>query len=121
MSDEDARGLDDYRLADRYVRQSGRVFLTGTEALVRIALAQAAMDRRDGRDTAGYVTGYRGSPLGGFDQALWAAGDALAAARVDFMPAINEELAATAVLGTQQVEGDPERRVDGVFAIWYGK
>ncbi len=121
MTDATQRPLDDYTLADCYARQSGRVFLTGTQALVRLALAQAAIDRRDGRHTAGFVTGYRGSPLGGFDQALWSASDQLAAAGVDFMPAINEELAATAIIGTQQVEGDPARQVDGVFAIWYGK
>jgi len=113
--------LDDYQLEDRYRRSCGRVFLTGTQALVRLALMQAAIDRRDGRNTAGFVTGYRGSPLGALDMELWRAKPFLEANHIDFMPAINEDLAATAVIGTQQVEGDPNRVVDGVFSIWYGK
>ncbi|MFY0991689.1 indolepyruvate ferredoxin oxidoreductase family protein [Halomonas sp. C05BenzN] len=113
--------LDDYSLTDRYARDHGRIFLTGTQALVRIALRQAAMDRRDGRNTAGLISGYRGSPLGGVDQALWDAKEALDAGNIDFVPAINEDLAATMMLGCQQVETDPDRRVDGVFGLWYGK
>lgn len=113
--------LDKYTLDDRYRRDTGRIFITGTQALVRLPLMQAALDRRDGRNTAGYITGYRGSPLGGYDQALWQAKPFLESNRIEFMPAINEDLAATAVIGTQQVEGDPNREVDGVFSIWYGK
>ena len=122
MSDtQPAIYLDDYTLDDRYGRQKGRVLLTGTQALVRVALMQAAMDRRDKRNTAGFITGYRGSPLGSVDIELWRAKRFLEENRIDFLPAINEDLAATAVIGTQQVEGEPHKTVDGVFSIWYGK
>ena len=117
----DSPQLDDYKLEDRYLRQTGRVFLTGTQALVRIPLMQARLDRRNGLNTAGMISGYRGSPLGAYDQALWQAKDLLADNRVDFVPAINEDLAATIMLGTQQVESDEDRQVDGVFGLWYGK
>jgi len=113
--------LDDYRLEDRYVRERGRVFLTGTQALVRMALLQQAADRAEGLNTAGFISGYRGSPLAGFDLSLWQARDALAENAIHFLPAVNEELAATACLGTQQLEGEGRNRVDGVFSIWYGK
>ncbi len=111
----------EYRLDDRYAREAGRVYLTGTQALVRLPLMQAARDRAAGLDTAGFISGYRGSPLGGYDQALWQAAKHLDAANVRFQPAINEDLAATAVLGSQQVEGSGEGSVTGVFALWYGK
>ncbi len=114
-----------YELEHRYLSvapdQPGRVYLTGTQALVRMVLAQAARDRAGGLDTAGFVSGYRGSPLGAVDQEMWRAKAHLAAAQVRFQPAINEDLAATAVLGTQKVEADPDRNVQGVFALWYGK
>jgi len=113
--------LDDYQLTDRYGRDEGRVFLTGTQALVRIALDQARRDRAAGLDTAGFVSGYRGSPLGGFDLELWRAGELLKNHRIEFLPAVNEDLAATAVLGSQQVETNPDRTVQGVFGLWYGK
>ncbi|MCZ6616683.1 MAG: indolepyruvate ferredoxin oxidoreductase family protein [Gammaproteobacteria bacterium] len=113
--------LDDYQLVDRYRRTSGRVFLTGTQALVRLPMLQRQLDRRNKLNTAGFISGYRGSPLGGYDQALWAAREFLDAHQIEFMPAVNEELAATAIMGTQQVEGDPDSVVDGVFSIWYGK
>jgi indolepyruvate ferredoxin oxidoreductase len=113
--------LDDYALTDRYSRQSGRVLLTGTQALVRILLEQRDRDRADGLNSAGFVSGYRGSPLGGVDLELWRATKLLAERRIEFMPAINEDLAATAVLGSQQVESNPKREVDGVFGLWYGK
>lgn len=113
--------LDNYTLEDRYLRDSGRVFLTGTQALVRIPLMQAALDRKLGLNTAGMVSGYRGSPLGAYDQALWQAQKHLDENRIDFIPAINEDLAATIMLGTQQVETDADRQVDGVFGLWYGK
>ncbi len=113
--------LDNYELDDRYRRESGRVFLTGTQALVRIPLMQRTIDRAAGLRTAGFVSGYRGSPLGAFDQELWRAKSFLDADGIEFLPAVNEDLAATAVLGSQQVETDPERSVDGVFGIWYGK
>ena len=113
--------LDNYELEDRYRRESGRVFLTGTQALVRIPLMQRTMDVAAGLNTAGFISGYRGSPLGAVDQELWRAKSFLAASNVEFLPAVNEDLAATAILGSQQVETDPQREVDGVFGIWYGK
>ena len=113
--------LDNYELLDRYRRESGRVFLTGTQALVRIPLMQRTADRAAGLNTAGFVSGYRGSPLGGFDQELWRATTFLDENTIEFLPAVNEDLAATAVLGSQQVETDPHREYDGVFGLWYGK
>jgi indolepyruvate ferredoxin oxidoreductase len=113
--------LDNYELDDRYRRESGRVFLTGTQALVRIPLMQRTMDRAAGLKTAGFISGYRGSPLAAYDTELWRAGKFLKENDITFLPAVNEELAATAILGTQQVEADPHKQVDGVFGIWYGK
>ncbi len=113
--------LDNYELLDRYRRESGRVFLTGTQALLRIALMQRTMDRASGLNTAGFISGYRGSPLGGVDQELWRAQRLLDENNIEFLPAVNEDLAATAILGSQQVETDPHRQVDGVFGLWYGK
>ena len=113
--------LDNYELLDRYRRESGRVFLTGTQALVKIPLMQRTLDQAAGLNTAGFISGYRGSPLGAYDQELWRAGQFLKESNIEFLPAVNEELAATAILGSQQVEADPARTVDGVFGIWYGK
>jgi len=110
-----------YQLSDNLAAQSGQVFLTGTQALVRLLLAQKAQDERQGLKTAGFVSGYRGSPLGMVDQQLWKAKKFLEKAQVNFLPAINEDLAATACLGVQRVALDPKRTVDGVFAMWYGK
>lgn len=84
--------LDDYALADRYTRGEGRVFLTGTQALVRIALRQAELDCHNSRHTAGLISGYRGSPLGGVDQEIWRAKAAMEEHHIDFVPAINEDL-----------------------------
>src|SRR5438132_7807682 len=119
--DFDPVELAPYQLDDALTADGRQVYLTGLRALVRLLLMQAANDRRRGRNTAGFVAGYRGSPLSGLDLALWKAKPQLEARKVRFLPAINEDLAATAVLGTQQVESDPERTVDGVFALWYGK
>ena len=113
--------LDNYELLDRYRRESGRVFLTGTQALVKIPLMQRTLDQAAGLNTAGFISGYRGSPLGAYDQELWRASRFLQESNIEFLPAVNEELAATAILGSQQVEADPARTVDGVFGIWYGK
>lgn len=113
--------LDAYELSDRYDRDHGRVFLTGTQAIVRIALDQARRDRTAGLTTAGFISGYRGSPLGGVDLELWRIKDRLKRERIEFLPAVNEDLAATAVLGSQQVETQAEREVQGVFGLWYGK
>ncbi|WP_416758716.1 indolepyruvate ferredoxin oxidoreductase family protein [Roseateles sp. So40a] len=116
-----APALRPYQLSDNLAALSGQVFLTGTQALVRLLLMQKAQDERQGLDTAGFVSGYRGSPLGMVDQQLWKAKKFLDKAAVNFLPAINEDLAATACLGVQRVALDPKRTVDGVFAMWYGK
>jgi indolepyruvate ferredoxin oxidoreductase len=108
-------------LDDRYALERGTVFLSGTQALVRLPLDQRRRDVRAGLSTAGFVSGYRGSPLGGYDLALWQARAALAAAQVRFEPGLNEELAATAVWGTQQTGVFGGSRFDGVFGIWYAK
>ncbi|HYS14969.1 MAG TPA: pyruvate ferredoxin oxidoreductase, partial [Burkholderiaceae bacterium] len=110
-----------YQLQDNLWAGSGVVFLTGTQALVRLALMQRDRDTARGLKTQGFISGYRGSPLGMVDRAIWNAGARFGEAGIRFVPAINEELAATQVLGTQRVESDPERTVDGVFAMWYGK
>lgn len=112
---------ESYELNDRYTRTSGRVFLTGTQALLRIVLDQARRDKSAGLDTAGFVSGYRGSPLGAVDQEFQANAKLVDTHGVIFLPAINEDLAATAVLGSQQVETDKDRTVSGVFGMWYGK
>jgi indolepyruvate ferredoxin oxidoreductase len=117
----DQQAIAPYRLEDRYTRESGRVFLTGTQAIVRIMLDQARRDRRADLRTAGFISGYRGSPLGGVDQELWRAQTLLDEHGINFMPAVNEDLAATSVSGSQQVESHPDRTVDGVFGLWYGK
>lgn len=113
--------LDDYVINDRYTRQEGRVFLTGTQALVRVVIDQARRDRRAGLQTGGLVSGYRGSPLGALDLELWRSGGLLKEGRIEFLPAVNEDLAATAILGSQQVETNPNAQVQGVFGLWYGK
>src|ERR1700758_5816786 len=118
---DDRPSLDFYRLSDRYEREHGRVFLTGTQAIVRIVLDQSRRDREAGLDTAGFVSGYRGSPLGGVDLELWRAKRFLSERRIEFLPAVNEDLAATAVLGSQQVETNPRREVAGVCGLWEGK
>ncbi|MBL0140582.1 MAG: indolepyruvate ferredoxin oxidoreductase family protein [Betaproteobacteria bacterium] len=108
-------------LEDKYTREAGRVFLSGTQALVRLAIVQRSRDLAAGLDTAGFISGYRGSPLGGFDQALWKAKKHLESHHVFFTPGVNEELAATSVWGSQQVGLFPASKYDGVFAMWYGK
>lgn len=113
--------LHPYALSDRYARQTGRVFLTGTQALVRIMFDQARRDQAAGLNTAGFVSGYRGSPLGGLDLELWRARAETQENRITFMPAVNEDLGATAVLGAQQASLDPQCEVEGVFSMWYGK
>jgi indolepyruvate ferredoxin oxidoreductase len=113
--------LLDYRLDDNLTAESGRILISGTQALVRLPLMQARLDRTNGWNTAGFVSGYRGSPLGAVDQALWKAQALLDDHKVRFMPAINEELGAAAALGTQRVASDPQQQVEGVFSLWYGK
>ena len=108
-------------LNDKYALSSGRVYLTGTQALVRLLLLQHQRDVLAGINTGGFVSGYRGSPLGSVDQALFSAKSHLTKSGVVFQPGINEDLAATAVWGTQQVNLHPGAKVDGVYAMWYGK
>ena len=108
-------------LGDKYDLDCGTVLMNGTQALVRLMLMQAARDRTAGLNTAGYVSGYRGSPLGAVDQQMAAAGAILTAAGIKFQPGLNEDLAATAIWGTQQAELRGEGTHDGVFALWYGK
>jgi indolepyruvate ferredoxin oxidoreductase len=108
-------------LEDKYTVERGRVFLTGTQALIRLLMLQRDRDRLAGLDTAGFISGYRGSPLGGLDQALWRAQPHLETHHIRFQPGVNEDLAATAVWGTQQLNLFPRAKYDGVFGMWYGK
>ncbi|WP_374305992.1 indolepyruvate ferredoxin oxidoreductase family protein [Methylocella sp.] len=116
-----ARGLAPRSLADRYDLSRERVFLTGSQAVVRLLLMQKARDRARGVSTAGYVSGYPGSPLGGLDGALLGAREELESSLIRFQPGLNEDLAATALWGAQQAEMRGEGRFDGVFGLWYGK
>ena len=108
-------------LDDKYDLNQSHVLVTGYQALIRACLMQKARDRQAGLNTGGYLTGYRGSPLGGLDQQFIRAGRQLAGADIKFQPGINEELAATALWGTQQAELRGEGKFDGVFGMWYGK
>ncbi|WP_426148081.1 indolepyruvate ferredoxin oxidoreductase family protein [Polaromonas sp. DSR2-3-2] len=116
------KALETVTLDDKYSIGHGRAFMSGVQALVRLPMLQRTRDAIDGLNTAGFVSGYRGSPLGGYDQALWAAKKHLAAQNIVFQPGVNEELGATAVWGTQQLDLYPQtNKFDGVFGIWYGK
>lgn len=108
-------------LDDKYTLEKGRVFLTGIQALVRLPLVQKARDRAAGLNTAGFISGYRGSPLGGYDQALWKIKPLLKDNDIHFEPGVNEDLAATAVWGSQQINMYKGAQYDGVFSLWYGK
>src|SRR5690349_2697453 len=100
-------------LDDKYTLARGRVFMTGTQALIRLLMLQRERDQLAGLNTAGFISGYRGSPLGGLDQALWRAQKHLEANHLKFSPGVNEDLAATAIWGTQQVGMFPGARYDG--------
>ncbi|HEY2190302.1 MAG TPA: indolepyruvate ferredoxin oxidoreductase family protein, partial [Caldimonas sp.] len=116
------KALESVTLDDKYALESGRAFMSGVQALVRLPMLQRKRDAMFGLNTAGFVSGYRGSPLGGYDLALWAAKKHLAAQNIVFQPGVNEELAATAVWGSQQLDLYPQsKKFDGVFGIWYGK
>ncbi|HJQ55889.1 MAG TPA: indolepyruvate ferredoxin oxidoreductase family protein [Vineibacter sp.] len=115
------RPLATTSLDDRYTLRTGQAFLTGMQALVRLPIMQRQRDVAAGLNTGGYITGYRGSPLGAFDQALWQARKFIEQHHVVFQPAVNEDLAATALWGTQQLHVVPGARYDGVFGMWYGK
>ncbi len=110
-----------YTLDDKFTRTSGRIYLSGVQALVRLPLMQRLRDQAAGLNTAGFISGYRGSPLGGFDLELWRAKKYLAESGVKFTPGLNEDLGATMVWGTQQTNLFPGAKVDGVYGMWYGK
>ena len=113
--------LREATLEDRYRAREGLLFLTGTQVLVRLPLMQRQRDLAAGLNTAGYISGYRGSPVGGYDQALFKAAVHLKEHQIRFQPGLNEDLAATALWGTQQLHLHGDAKVDGVFGIWYGK
>ncbi|NYT36059.1 indolepyruvate ferredoxin oxidoreductase family protein [Allopusillimonas soli] len=120
--DETARkALADVSLDDKYTLERGRAYMSGTQALVRLPMLQKVRDRAAGLNTGGFISGYRGSPLGALDQALWKARDYLRDSDIVFQPGLNEDLAATSVWGTQQVTLYPDATRDGVFGMWYGK
>ena len=122
LPDAIRKALETVTLDDKYTLASGRAFMSGVQALVRLPMLQRMRDAAAGLNTAGYISGYRGSPLGGYDQALWQAKAHLAAQHIVFQPAVNEELAATALWGTQLLDLFPDKKkFDGVFGIWYGK
>ncbi|MDJ0870105.1 MAG: indolepyruvate ferredoxin oxidoreductase family protein [Myxococcota bacterium] len=110
-----------YRLSDRYTADRGTVFLTGIQALARLPLEQLRADRAAGLQTAAFVSGYPGSPLGGYDQAIRGAAREAPDLPIVCQPALNEEYAATSVMGSQLAAAQPDRRYDGVLGIWYGK
>ena len=114
--------LDRVTLDDKYTLERGHAFMSGVHALVRLPMLQRQRDALAGLNTAGFISGYRGSPLGTYDQALWSAKKHLAAQNIVFQPGVNEELGATAVWGTQQLDlFASSKKFDGVFGIWYGK
>ena len=117
------KALETVTLDDKYSLDVGRAFMSGVQALVKLPMVQRQRDALAGKNTAGFISGYRGSPLGGYDQALWKARSYLQAQNIVFQPGVNEELAATALWGTQQLGFAPAgtNKFDGVFGIWYGK
>ncbi len=122
LPDSIRKALETVSLDDKYALATGRAFMSGVQALVRLPMLQRTRDALAGLNTAGFISGYRGSPLGGYDQALWSAKKHLAAQNIVFQPGVNEELGATAVWGTQQLALYPQtNKFDGVFGLWYGK
>jgi indolepyruvate ferredoxin oxidoreductase len=123
LPDHIRRALETVTLDDKYSLDYGRAFMSGVQALVKLPMLQRQRDALQGKNTAGFISGYRGSPLGGYDQALWKAQKYLQAQNIVFQPGVNEELAATALWGTQQLGFAPPgtNKFDGVFGIWYGK
>ena len=118
---EKAVPLDTISLDDKYTRDAGRVYITGNQALVRAAMMQRWRDENSGLNTAGFISGYRGSPLHNVDKELWRANRALDGTHIHFLPAVNEDLAATAIWGSQQTTAFGDANYDGVYALWYGK
>ena len=117
----DDTSRDDISLDDKYLQSSGSVFMNANQALVRLPLDQARRDRAAGLRTAGYITGYRGSPLGVYDSALWSAQKLLDEHHIVFKPGLNEELAVSAIRGTQQLDWFGNSDYEGIFGLWYGK
>ncbi|HET8710674.1 MAG TPA: indolepyruvate ferredoxin oxidoreductase family protein, partial [Spongiibacteraceae bacterium] len=108
-------------LDDKYTQPSGQVFLNSNQALVRLPLDQIRRDHAAGLKTAGYISGYRGSPLGVYDSALWNAQKLLDEHNIVFKPGLNEELAVSAIRGTQELAWFGKSEFEGIFGIWYGK
>jgi len=122
LPDSIRKAIENVSIDDKYSLEHGRAFMSGTQALVRLPMLQKKRDAMQGLNTGAFISGYRGSPLGGYDQALWQAQKHLAAQSIVFQPGVNEELAATAVWGSQQLDLYPQsKKFDGVFGIWYGK
>ncbi len=123
LPDSIRQALETVTLDDKYSLDVGRAFMSGVQALVKLPMLQRQRDAMLGKNTAGFISGYRGSPLGIYDQSLWKAKDHLKAQNIVFQPGVNEELAATALWGTQQLGFAPKgsNKFDGVFGIWYGK
>src|SRR5450631_2993064 len=121
LSQEFPQDLRSTSLDDKYDLTKRRIFVSGPQAIVRLLLMQKELDRRNGLSTAGFISGYRGSPLGGLDLNFLRAKRVLDAAGIMFQPGLNEDLAATAIWGAQQAEMRGEGRFDGVFSLWYGK
>ena len=123
LPDSIRKALETVTLDDKYSLDTGRAFMSGVQALVKLPMLQRQRDALQGKNTAGFISGYRGSPLGSYDQFLWKAKSYLQAQNIVFQPGVNEELAATALWGTQQLGFAPpgSNRFDGVFGIWYGK
>jgi indolepyruvate ferredoxin oxidoreductase len=123
LPDSIRQALETVTLDDKYSLDVGRAFMSGVQALVKLPMLQRQRDALQGKNTAGFISGYRGSPLGNYDQSLWKAKDHLKAQHIVFQPGVNEELAATALWGTQQLGFAPPgtNKFDGVFGIWYGK
>jgi indolepyruvate ferredoxin oxidoreductase len=115
------RALAEVTLDDKWTLERGRAYMSGTQALIRLAMLQHQRDQLAGLNTAGFISGYRGSPLGGVDQTAWRAKKHLERHNVRFQAGLNEDLAATSVWGTQQVNMFEGAKYDGVFAMWYGK
>jgi indolepyruvate ferredoxin oxidoreductase len=115
------QALKTVSLDDKYALDKTRAYMTGIEALVRLPILQHQRDRKRGLNTAGFISGYRGSPLGGVDQAMWKARPWLDRHNIHFQPGVNEDLAATAVWGSQQTNLFEGAKYDGVFGMWYGK
>ena len=116
-----AQALSKVTLSDRYTQTSGSVFLSGNQALVRLPMQQQLLDERAGLHTSSFISGYRGSPLGRYDMELWSVKELLEKHRIHFQPGVNEDLAATAVWGTQHAGNTPAATTQGVVGYWYGK